>query len=507
MAAPPAGTKNTRSGQARSQKKTKSGKKKKSVAAGPKSGGSAVDKNNGRARHHNPASSKSQRSRPGNKSASPSRAFQKRKTRKKAPVGSSGLRNWLLGLTLGLVLGCVGALFTFYWPQIKEVASYPATDTAGRQATPQPERDGGAPRPMVYEEENEIDPLVKKLDQILYMTLQRMGVSETDMAFLKVTRTHRGKDSWDHVLMQAGLPSETGLDQVVGNLKKAFSTTVSGKQPRLTSSPYREGVSVDVYLDGMHTHTLRLLPRVQTASLPPQPEAEPAPKPQIYGPGKPKVAIVIDDFGINRNLADCFMDLDMPITISVLPFLEHSKDIARSAHERGFEVMLHLPMQPQKWPNINPGPGVLLTSMDRNEIRGRVRAAIEAVPYAAAVNNHMGSKFTEDRERIGWALKEINQHGLAFLDSMTSNRSQAYNEARRLNLTTSYRNIFLDNVQDEQAIRLQLRKLVTKARQDGLAVGIGHVYPVTCQVLRNEYNQLKSKVDLVPFTRILENRE
>ena len=181
---------------------------------------------------------------------------------------------------------------------------------------------------------------------------------------------------------------------------------------------------------------------------------------------------------------------------------EMARETARLAHKKGLVVMLHLPMQPAHWPEIDPGPGALLVSMKRAEIEQRVRAALDAVPFIQGVNNHMGSRFTEDRERMGWTLAEIKRRDLFFLDSRTSTRSQAYAEARRLNMPSASRSIFLDNIQEPEAIRIQLRKLVAKARHKGRAIGIGHPYAITCQVLKSEYNNLISKVNLVPITNL-----
>ena len=162
--------------------------------------------------------------------------------------------------------------------------------------------------------------------------------------------------------------------------------------------------------------------------------------------------------------------------------------------------MLHLPMQPKNWPSdTDPGPGALMAGMDKHEIQTRVEAAIDSVPHAVGVNNHMGSQFVEDRERVQWVLEILKKKGLFVLDSRTSAASVLLEEARRMNLPALERSIFLDNVQEQDAIRVQLRKLAAQAGRNGRTVGIGHVYPITCQVLKNDYNYLKSKVDFIPI--------
>jgi hypothetical protein len=208
------------------------------------------------------------------------------------------------------------------------------------------------------------------------------------------------------------------------------------------------------------------------------------------------VAIIIDDLGLDVKKAECFFRSGIPLTYSILPFLDHSRKLAESARRCGGEVMLHLPMEPADWPQVDAGPGVLLLSMGEREIKQRVAAAAAAVPFAVGVNNHMGSAFTQNPAHTAWVMEELREHGLFFVDSRTSGRSQAFALARRYGLPALKRSVFLDNIQTPQAIRGQLDRLIEHAEKHGLAVGIAHVHPVTCQTLRKEYNYLKSKVDL-----------
>ncbi len=165
--------------------------------------------------------------------------------------------------------------------------------------------------------------------------------------------------------------------------------------------------------------------------------------------------------------------------------------------------MLHLPMEPESYPSVNPGPGALLRTMDRNQIEQAVHEAVADVPYISGVNNHMGSSFTEDSERMQWVLEALREQNLFFLDSRTSARTTSSHLAETLGIKIVERSVFLDNVQEEEAIRVQLRRLVTLARQKGEAIAIGHPYYVTCQVLTDEFNYLTSKVELVPVTRLV----
>ncbi|MDY6851505.1 MAG: divergent polysaccharide deacetylase family protein [Thermodesulfobacteriota bacterium] len=420
------------------------------------------------------------------------------KKKKKAPSRKkSGFwtrnRPYLLGLSLGLLIGCLGAVLILYVPAALKpaVRKAPSPQVAAKQSA-RP----GRPASVLFEENQRLEGQVKQLDQALYRALRQLKALEKDIHFLKVTSGTQGEHEWDHSLIQIILPAGIKTKTITKTLESAFSQVRLRPRPRLSSVKIREGLVVKVIFNGLKTHTLIFPPSHQ-----PRPAARQSGRPGS-GQDRPMVAIVIDDFGGSRSQARCFLKLKAPVAFSVLPFLEQSRETARLAHKKGLVVMLHLPMQPSHWPEIDPGPGALLVSMKRAEIERRVRAALDAVPFIQGVNNHMGSRFTEDRERMGWTLAEIKKRGLFFLDSRTSTRSQAYAEARRLRMPSARRSIFLDNIQEPEAIRVQLRKLAAKARDKGRAIGIGHPYSITCQVLKSEYNNLISKVDLVPITNL-----
>jgi polysaccharide deacetylase 2 family uncharacterized protein YibQ len=199
-----------------------------------------------------------------------------------------------------------------------------------------------------------------------------------------------------------------------------------------------------------------------------------------------KVAIVIDDFGPDVDTARKFLALPIPITFSILPFQRHSKDIAELAHSHNREVILHAPMEPQGYPMVKPGTGGLLISMSSAEVQKRLRDAADSCPYAAGINNHMGSRFTENIGAMGIVLAEMRNRGLYFLDSYTSSRSMAYSVAEKMQVPHLRRDIFLDHVVAEDQIRAQLNQLVRKAKVQGRAIAIGHPHEATLHVLAQE---------------------
>ncbi len=239
------------------------------------------------------------------------------------------------------------------------------------------------------------------------------------------------------------------------------------------------------------------------ASIPPPPAAPPGtrrPTPEeeeVSISSLPKLSIIIDDIGYNRRYHD-LVDLGVPITLAVIPFTPYGHDAARLAHSAGIEVMLHMPMEPQGYPASNPGESARLTTMDREVVLGKLRAALGDVPYVKGINNHMGSRFTEYTTGMIVVLEEIKKRNLFFIDSRTSPRSKGYAIAKKIGVRSARRSVFIDNVQSEEAIKRQLMKAVRLAKDNGEAIAIGHPYPATTETLRKVIPMIeKEGVELV----------
>jgi polysaccharide deacetylase 2 family uncharacterized protein YibQ len=233
------------------------------------------------------------------------------------------------------------------------------------------------------------------------------------------------------------------------------------------------------------------------AALPPVPP-EPPPVKKL-----PRVAIIIDDLGYDRQVAEKLIDLQAPFTVAILPNSPHQEAIARRAHERGLEVMLHLPMEPVEYPEINPGPGALLVSMEPDALLRVLEANIKAVPHIKGVNNHMGSRLTANSEQMYQVFSALKRHGLYFVDSRTTDESVCRPSARLFQIPFAQRDVFLDHAHDPASIRKQLRELVRIAQRRGEAVGIGHPHPATYTVLKEELPALRQQVELVPASRLV----
>jgi polysaccharide deacetylase 2 family uncharacterized protein YibQ len=206
---------------------------------------------------------------------------------------------------------------------------------------------------------------------------------------------------------------------------------------------------------------------------------------QKTGPAKdlPRLAIILDDLGSDRAAAESIFAMRYPLTISILPNHEHSKEIADEALHRGYQVMLHLPMQSVA--NESPEKEELRPGMSSSSVADLLAEMVASVPNAVGVNNHQGSQATSDpalMEHLMPALRDLN---LFYVDSRTTVATVAFDTAKKDGVATAFRNVpFLDDVQDVAAIRKQLALALRGAREKKSAIAIGHPHPATLEALR-----------------------
>jgi uncharacterized protein len=218
----------------------------------------------------------------------------------------------------------------------------------------------------------------------------------------------------------------------------------------------------------------------------------------------PRAAIVIDDLGQNLSHLSQAAALDLPLSIAVLPGLPATAQTVKEASRLGIEMLLHQPMEPREESGKNPGTGVLLTAMSVEALRAQLRESLAAVPGAVGVNNHMGSRFTEDPAGLRALMEELKGRGLFWLDSRTTAATRGAAVARAAGVRTIERDVFLDAEVRTDFIRAQVRSLLDTARLRGAAVGIGHPHPETFAVLRELRGELLSSgVTLVPVSALL----
>ncbi|MCK5863236.1 MAG: divergent polysaccharide deacetylase family protein, partial [Candidatus Hydrogenedentes bacterium] len=217
-----------------------------------------------------------------------------------------------------------------------------------------------------------------------------------------------------------------------------------------------------------------------------------------------KIAIILDDGGYGGEATRQALMLNNLITLSILPDTPFAGSTAKDALNAGFEVMLHMPMQSSATTTIHTFPGELKLDMTREEIHQRTLECMEQFPGAIGVNNHTGTAFTMDADRVEWFLEVVKEHELFFVDSRTTWESCAYDLASKMDIPCARRNIFLDNSSDPDEIRKYLAELVARARMQGTAVGIGHFRVNTIAVLKEELPKMKEiNIELIRISEVV----
>ncbi len=238
----------------------------------------------------------------------------------------------------------------------------------------------------------------------------------------------------------------------------------------------------------MGTHPLPELPLLEKTALSPAP---------------PRVAIVLDDWGYNLDVFQMLDGIEKPVTLAILPHLPYSETIARGAAERGHEVILHMPMEP-----LGEAPlekGTLMTAMRDDEIQSRLVSALESLPNAKGVSNHMGSKFSRDERAMESVLRALGSRGFFYLDSRTTPDSVSVSLAEEIPVRVLSRDIFLDNEPHEAQIQARLDDLRKLAREKGSAIAIGHDEPLTVEMIRrNLENFEEDGIQLVKLSELLD---
>ncbi|ACA89129.1 divergent polysaccharide deacetylase family protein [Shewanella woodyi] len=217
-----------------------------------------------------------------------------------------------------------------------------------------------------------------------------------------------------------------------------------------------------------------------------------------------QVAIIIDDIGY-RQSDEAVLTLPENITLSVLPHTPLGHSVASAAHERGHEIMVHLPMQALNGKAL--GPGGLTNTMGESELKKSIQSAFLSVPFAKGANNHMGSLLTQLEEPMLWVMESLKQQDLYFVDSMTTRFTKAGTTADQLGIPQLKRELFLDNDISAAALDRQFSKLITLAHNQGQIVAIAHPYPETIEFLKLNLPRLqKAGIKLVKTSELLPYR-
>jgi hypothetical protein len=351
-----------------------------------------------------------------------------------------------------------------------------------------------AERPRVERPEEGPAPKVvaRPFDEVIAASLAAAGVSEDSILQLKGPK--------GRPLFEVELPTELyeSVGPAVERALKAEGVRVLSKK----RTPGEEKTQVDWALRRPAKEEAAIA-FVLPVEPPPVALAKKEPAAKKGPPGQ--VALIMDDMGNSLETLDEIVALGRPITVSVLPYSAHAAETARMAHERGLEVLLHLPLESiNNHEAMADTEGLIMAMMTEPAIVAAFEASYDRVPFAAGTNNHMGSRFTAERDLMRMILKPIKERGLFFVDSRTTAKTVALEEAQKMGVRSTQRDVFLDADEDRGRIRGRLIELLQKARKKGRAVGICHPFPETLAVLKSSLFLLDSyNLEAVPVSRLV----
>ncbi len=353
---------------------------------------------------------------------------------------------------------------------------------------------------LPYEEtlEFSLENSIKQVDYAITQALLSLGFSPELIRDLKVSRWESGggANSPSYFFQELQIPLGRDLkafDEALADCLPAWAPQAELKR-EAGSGP---GESWLIFVHSLPTHHLLLLPDGFHPP-PPAPPSPPTLEDRLRKPGEQAVLVVVlDDIGESMPALHTLLNLNFPVTLAIWPYSAHAAQAARAAHAAGLDVLVHQPMEPLDYPKVKPGPGVLLQSMPPQAIRAGLEASLTRVPYAIGVNNHMGSRFTQNATAMAPVLNVLKEKRLIALDSLTHPASRFYAGAKAAGLASFRRDVFLDVNPAESAVLAQLRHAEKLALKRGRAIAIGHPLPGTLAALKTWQKQRNPEVKIV----------
>jgi len=324
-----------------------------------------------------------------------------------------------------------------------------------------------------------------------YLMLRKQAVTPSHVAEKRIPpepafekKPSPGKKAEQSTISQKK-PSQKTLDQ-------AFEKRVQPSEPDIKTAKIPSFKKPPVY---------EIFPEKEVP--PPTPKVLTKPPGKIPSKDRPKIAIIIDDLGYDPLIAKKFIELEPNLTFAIIPHTPFQKKVAELVRNNGGELMLHIPMEPNEYPDIDPGPGALLTSMEPSELIAQLKENLETISDARGINGHMGSKLTASSEQMHHIFTVLKQRNLFFVDSLTTPDSVCKASAESLKVPFAQRDVFIDHFQDAKFMRNQIHRLIKTAKKNGGAIGIAHPHKATLDILQELMPEVKRQADLVPASQLV----
>jgi len=236
------------------------------------------------------------------------------------------------------------------------------------------------------------------------------------------------------------------------------------------------------------------------------PDVNPEDNREVVDDYEGKLAIIIDDLGYNSNLDQQLLEIDQPLTVAVLPFLDHTTGAVNNfKNKENFEIILHAPLEPIE--SKHKEDKMITIGYSKQEMKEFLENSLDQMNgEVKGLNNHKGSKFTSDNQSMNDFLEVVKEKDLFFVDSYTINTSVGCEVAKSKGVPTIRRDVFLDYVDEKETIREKLEEVKKLALENGVAVAIGHHKENTLEVLKEELPSLKEEgIKLVKISELISN--
>lgn len=410
----------------------------------------------------------------------------KKRKRRKAPARRSRSRFPLFRALLWLSVVALAGLTLFTLLRMSQVpprseekspvsagATTKPSSPAKRPAVPQPPvppgPSGEEKPPREYEvQPDDFEAKVRQVDLAILQSLTAVGQSQSMLRHKTVEARKYGGQEFFYQNLTIG--EQQDIFPFLAELRRNLDRLAPDARLGTVNENPRD---LEISIFGEPTHHLFL-----PLTMPPEQST-------LSG-SAPRLVIVIDDLGESTAVARRLAGLPFPVTFSVLPYNTKAREVAAVARQKNLELLLHLPCEPEGYPQkADSGPGTLRVDMSPEELERILAANLARLPEVDGVNNHMGSRLTQDRKAMHIILAHLKGRGKLFLDSVTTPKTCVASVSAALGMRQYRRHIFLDNTPKEHAIMLQLKKAETLARKNGTAIVIGHPYPSTLAALES----------------------
>lgn len=218
----------------------------------------------------------------------------------------------------------------------------------------------------------------------------------------------------------------------------------------------------------------------------------------------PRVAIVVGGLSISASVTKQAIEkLPASVTLAFAPYGAQVDQDATKARAEGHEVLLQVPMEPFEYPDNDPGPQTLLTSLSGEQNLDRLQWLMGRFQGYVGIAGTMGARFTSTEQALAPVLKETARRGLIYVDDGASTRSLAGQIASANNMPFAKAELTIDAVPTAAQIDRALARLEAMAREHGSAVGYASAVPASIERIAQWAKAAESRgILLVPITAV-----